>query len=624
MGTVSIQKLKLFRSRLDQAIAFRQEQRLEKTRDLILKARSQIRCDDLVHARPDEFEAFTDLLLLESSLDRADRQLDRAQEKLAQVEAAYLHRGLKPSYTYYLQKGLTAISQSTYPVALEHFLAARSYARDPQETFWALGNALLCIEDLGLPYENTLQELKKISRKLKLGDASHSQMTCLEARQEFRSGNLSFVKKANSLKTVQQIHFYKLWVQMLPFVDALPNSVDSRLEDFAMRGRELYLYSYRLRTLRGEWSSADQTMDRWSEIANRFYLWTWRWLVHPETFDFSKLEPLLKQIANAGPLYGKLSSEDYQMIRNALGWISLFEASQTPGLQNWLRAHRPNDNPDFPIYAFEHLIQKCFQEMKHGKTTFISHVESHFLSQNSQIQWAKLFKSVKNRESAPLIFKKLIDALIEITHAPHLRSPSDFLQIDLTTHEIQGLGLKKPIISIPMARALNELSFRGTIALSDFVRICFDLPRYDASIHDLKVMNLLARIRTVLPVGASVGIKGDFVRSSGLEPHLISFKQRNVHTEALHQSSIWKSFLTEPAKLSARLEASQQLATPSLLIKNFSSGAMVTRHTLEQLTQKSRATTNRWITAWIKQGYLIPAGAARRTRYRIILKGQRS
>ena len=609
------------RDLLEQAWIRRFEQDLERTHILAAEIRHLL--NDAV---PGPFELQCELTLLDCSLARADRDNVRAAQLLNSVETEFRHRGIRPTAPLYLQRGLTFLSHSDYSAALEQFLGARAAARNPHEKFWALGNALLCMEFLGLPYEHTLGELQDLAMTLPLNDASLSQIRCLDARQLFRLGRIDFLKIENQLQSIQQIHYYRLWVQALPFVSAVQKTAENRteLEKFLRQGHLLYQFPYRARTLQGLWHNDDARVGRWSELTDRLYLWTWRWLKNPETFPFERLEPLLEQLVEAGSLLGKLSPEEFQMMRNALGWLGLFDLSSVEPLARALQAHRPTFSADHPLFGFEYQLQNCLRiardhGLEAGKQE-LDHLRHHPLWNQPELKLeslAEIFQEPSDKKSEEDFISKL---RLWISRGRTEKGVS--VSIDLTTGEIHTFKPKKSkMISSALAKAIDLLESRPLVPYSEFVRVCFGYYRYDSVVHELKILNLLARAREILPAGFQLGVKSAHVRiiaESGAWKR-VRIERAHSHATKLLQSPAWKRLLSrQPDRAEGAHILSVQLK-PQLLLRQLQDGQEITRRELERLTGKSRATSNRLIAQWIKSGLLKSVGTAKNTKYQIRL-----
>ena len=603
------------RDLLTRAWQFRYAQDIEQTLVLMAEIRHLLGnpSDLFAHQFSDQegwFEQSAELLLLECSIARADRDSIRAAQILNSVENAFRHKGHRPNTPLYLQRGLTFLSQSDYSAALEQFLGARSCARNPFEKFWALGNSLTCMEYLGLPYEHTWMELQKLGRTLPLSDAALSQIYAFEGRLSFNEGSLDFLKKKTETKTIQQIHYFKLWVRALPFV-TLKNSRKD-FENFLSHGRLLYLFPYRSRTLQGLWHNDDSRITRWSDFSDRLYLWTWQWLQDPEVFPFERLEPLLEQISQAGSLLGRLSPVDFQKIRNALGWLALFDLDSQESLERILQAHRPTFTTDQPLYAFEYELQHSLR------------VTRDFSAETGKIELERVqkFTPPKEFDFESIVFSDNIKQWI-LGSRP---KSGVTLFVELTLGEIQvfktkGKVEKPKIISQAMANAIALLHERPLVSYGEFVRVCFGYYRYDPVIHELKVLNLLARIRDVLPSEFQLGVKAGNVRLSvtGNGWEKVQIQRANPRAKKLLSSTAWKQLLV---RTQSGIQDLPTMMKPQLLLRQLHKGQEVTRKDIEQLTGKSRATSNRLIAEWIKSGMLKPVGNAKNTKYQIRSEGK--
>ncbi len=100
-----------------------------------------------------------DLLLLRTSLLRAQGEFMRAQAELAQLKTTLWGLGLETShYRLYFEEGLHQLVEGDYSGALENFIRSRHLARSLPENIDAFSNAILCLENLGLAFDEQLAE----------------------------------------------------------------------------------------------------------------------------------------------------------------------------------------------------------------------------------------------------------------------------------------------------------------------------------------------------------------------------------------------------------------------------------------------------------------------------------
>ena len=81
------------------------------------------------------------------------------------IERFHAARSLGPTFQLTFQRALNLTVQSDWSRALELLLVATERAKDDWERLFAMGNTLLCLENLGLPLERTRAEIGALAKK---------------------------------------------------------------------------------------------------------------------------------------------------------------------------------------------------------------------------------------------------------------------------------------------------------------------------------------------------------------------------------------------------------------------------------------------------------------------------
>jgi hypothetical protein len=177
-----------------------------------------------------------------------------------------------------------------------------------------------------------------------------------------------------------------------------------------------------------------------------------------------------------------------------------------------------------------------------------------------------------------------------------------------------------------MCKAFLLLSERKTVTAAELAQVCFGLHRFEPVIHDAKILNLLARMRSIAPREMRLGVKSGSVFAHA-EPKtwaLLHFERKHPLASALHDSEDWRIFLTRPLEGQKPLATDDRFMRPGLILRKMAGRGEISRLELEKMIGKSRATSHRLIARWLERGYLKKKGNARSTRYIIVKIGENS
>ncbi len=390
-------------------------------------------------------------VLLCASLARAEGKHGQAKDGIAMVERQFSN-GERVPFHLPLQKGLTLFVDGDYSQALDQFLLAKARAEHPTQAMIALANAVLCLENLGLPFEGALEDFRALFRRQSALDATlidlRNQLEALEMRRGFRSGDLAAAFARSILPPVSQATYYRLWLSELPFHRFHSVLEPSEMECFLLASPYFHQKSFRLRTLQGLVHSVDSDSYRPTELADRLYLWTWRWLTAPDRFPADKVTALIQKLDFA-QLRENFTAEDAQMFRNALLWLSLFLPARSGPLRRLALSLRSGGQSDYPLYDFEGQVIAYFTLLRDQKTVEARKrghdLRSHPLWPNVDLKLAALVECVED-EASPIP-----PALSELASELRVLCRLDKVTADLT---------------VDLA-ALRLTTFRGDEVLSD-------------------------------------------------------------------------------------------------------------------------------------------------------------
>ncbi len=569
-----------------------------------------------------------EILCLCSSLSRAQGNLEYSRFLIHEVEEQLRLRDALDHYSFRLEKGLAAFSQGDSFAAMEDFLRASHLSRNELEKLVSLGNALLCMENLGLPFDKTLEQvcghIENLEKKGEPMPALKAQIEALKLRDHFRNGRLSQIfpvaKKISPQETsMTQSQYFRLWVHELPYHHYSRWSVqESHLaisnSESLIGSHFFYQRSFRVRTLQGILHPDDLHSTKPSELIDRLYLWVWRWLMDPGRFSIQRILSLL-EVMDLPSLSHRVSAEDTDLLRNALLWLSLFDPASGTALVSSVEALR-HSSPEskLPLLELENGVVQYFLALRNRKELLaedlLSSLKSHPLWNSSDLY----FKALVNRDSVMWKEGHVLFQNINLLLAQNKKVLSR-VRVNMRTFQITESGSKKSILSAPLALGLELLHDRGSVSCEEFTAICFGLPRYDPLIHNSRIFNLLARIRKIVPPSIRLGMKSDFVVVQGSwdKGNGIEFLRNDLFSRTLATEPLWKAFVHRCSKV--RSSKSQNLKSAELTPSAASVLKVLNRREVEALLGRTRSTANRLLGQWMREGLIKKEGHARNTRY---------
>lgn len=580
-------------------------------------------------------DAVIEVLVLCAANARADGQNNATQHLLTLAERHLSQLGLPIPFSLHFQRGILAQVKTDYSCALEYFLAAKLSAKTSWQRVTALTNALFCLENLGLPLDKSHEEICEILKEettRRLVPGVVSQLQAFHLRNAFRNGNLQFVFDASAQPSqeVDQNFYYRLWVAELPFHTQYQKIKNWQKESFSIGHPWFHQKSYRLRTLQGILHPDDLQSFKVTEFSDRFYLWTWRWLADPDAFPIERVMALVRDI-KFDEIAFRLTAEDYQLIRNALLWLGLFDPASFQPLCRLLNTLKPPQAQDYPLFNFEREVILYFVAQR-------DHAETEALDFAKNLFWHPLW------QSKDLWLKPLVESFLPTPPQqsfPNDRDPHEYLTlsplgylaqqlksflfkssaysvkrltIDLSHSRLSSHGHSKPQISAPLCLAFSLLHAKPVVEAEEFMRVCFGISQFEPEIHQAKIFNLLARMRKIAPTELCFYVKSGKIYAEGSWSE-VTFQRRHSLAGALQDCVEWKSIIKSHPPRQQALLPSDWFVRPVQALKQFENKRELSREELEKVTGKSKSTASRMIQRWLEQGILKKTGKAKNTRY---------
>lgn len=568
-----------------------------------------------------------DLLLLASSLYRALGDRERAERLLGNIEAAMAARGTTPSFRLFYEKASGAYVFGDFHLALEDFLHAALFAERDLHKLWALGNAVLSMENLGLPYERTYRQVRDLMDKLRGKEDLERvdrQMRAFALRVAFRAGKIGEIVEQLGTGPVDQSQDFAHWVRSLPYHTHHRALVPEDVDAYASDRCALHHPFFRLRTLQGVLHPEDSKVSKPSEWADRLYMWTWLWLQDPVAFPADRILVLLRQ-ADIRDVAHRLTLEDAQLVRNALRWLGLFDASAArflPAMLSRLQVLR--SAPEFPLLTLESHLLEYFRALRDDDrltaADFRMSLEQHPLWASPELNFRQLVLAVEDDTlNAPAGLEKLAENLRQLWPGRGKRPPAPVM-VDMVHHQLIDNRSGEKLVSEAACLALHLLRRGEPVGCDQFVQVCFGLRTFDPLVHTGKIFNLLTRIKRVLGSAPAFRMKAGKILVSGDWKH-IQFREHGARVQLTPILGEWEQRLTGRVPTSPEAPRNPTPARPArpavtltqLQEWDWSDG--LGRADIEGLLGTPRSTTNRFLEKWVRQGILVTRGRARSTRY---------
>jgi hypothetical protein len=573
-------------------------------------------------------------LIFWASLLRAQRELPLSQEFLQFVES-YLglvdYESRRPLIAKLAQEqGLNAYACADFTTALEHFAVQGRLAKNDIERTMGHVNGLLCYESLGLPTmmihkraRDAIASLSAIDRE-SCRELEHV-VVDFERRYAFCRGDIHYLADGPMSET-RFSAYMRAWMSNLPW--HLHFHQGRQLTDLmaAMIPDEgaLHLRDFRTRTLQGISLPNDPVQMPAGELAIRAYLWTWRWLINPADFDVQRIldtlaSPVLVENANSIP-----PMQAY-MLRNVALWISLFCAHHASRLERWSKS-LPACNPDeFLIFSWESLLIRYIEAKHHNNLNqthdILTVTRSLPPSSENAILFGEMISSLDNPSEltnllnrAPwlqLMFKNLGATFTQVTSATKetliqdaAASTQPCVRVDLLTHEVKhGESAKN---SRGLAIGLALLKSREQISRADFAMLVWGIHNYEPDYHDMKILNLLSRMRALVGSGVKIGVKNHLVYGHG------DWSKVEVVGSLMHVADISQARIS--LRSGGRREEVAQTEAATLrkaraLIEDHvtqTKATKLTRRDIESILDLPRSSANRLIDKLAKHKVLMP------------------
>lgn len=564
-----------------------------------------------------KFPEDQEIQCLEASLYRARGEIRKSQASLKSLRNSHKATGINPRI--FMEEGLNFLYQGDSYQGLEKFLACYSLIKNIKSerllAVQCLINAMISLDNLGQSYAYTEVEFNKLRMEMEIPAGYIATVNMLGLFGMFRAGNFKLIDEA-LVSHSGQAKFFKYYVGLLPYHKFhFPLLIANEIENMFTQESELYLKSYRLRTLQKCLHPEDEKNKKVSEVIDRLYLWTWQFILAPSESEWTRLIMTINHIEMLSRSH--LSVDDSDKLVCSLGWLGLFDPVFEKSSEKLTALFRISEGVDqTKFHQLEkliiHYLKAKLNNDKHVVADYFKILKSHPLYQSKDISLRNLIEfDNDNFYKNPL--KSLIDNIQSLDVQKNNKINPGKIIIDLRNHKIMKSGTRD-ITSENMCMALSLLFKNEVISDTEFFSQVFGLDEFDPLIHNSKLFTILWRMKKILNEDIEFKVKNGMIYSVGnwknvkfISLPLIIKIMRNKSPE------FFKNYADSQTSKSLVNVEKIQTTTEFLLNVN----ETLSRAEIEKRIGKSRPTCNRMISKWRSLGFLDREGSGPATRYRI-------
>lgn len=552
---------------------------------------------------------------LEASLLRSRGDIKRSQVELKNLRKSVANESFNPRI--FMEEGLNFLYLGDSYNGLEKFLSCYSLVKNnPDERLLALQsliNAMISLDNLGQSFAYTEEEFKKLGQEMAIPPAYVATVKMLNMYKNFRQGDFNLIDES-IVDQVGQAKFFKYYLGLLPYHRFYyPSLIDDELENLLTSESELYLKSYRLRTLIKVLHPDDESTKKISEVIDRLYLWVWRFMAAPSESDWSRIVMTLDQVEKLSS--SQLSVDDSEKLICSLGWLGLLDPQFEKASEKLLSLFKITEAQNFHlVHQLERLVIKYLQA-KINKDQFILNdykkaIKSHPLYNHPNIYFRHFIEDDKSEKMNVDILAVIDSFNSKIMKKGQAKKTS--MVIDLRYHKIEN-GSNSPTLSQNMCTALELLSKEESISDIEFCSVVFGLNEFDPVIHNSKLFTILWRLKKICHDQLEFKVKNGRIYTFGswdeiqfIEvPLVVKIMRKKV--PGFFKNYADSKVIKQNIKVN-KLETSEYL---------LSINETLTRADIEKRIGKSRPTCNRLINKWRSSGLLEIVGSGPSTRYKI-------
>lgn len=571
----------------------------------MLKERlDEIQIGKILNQEPEEL--YLDILLLQASLARGQKRHDEYKRVISLIENVVVQRSLPKPYWLVFEEAITAYRGGDFTNSLESFSIAIDKARNQFERLLATINYACCLYGLGQSFDKSLTECQRLIEELSsnthLGTIVEQQLA-LKLFHYFRMGQFNQLLQSK-VPAGSPPEFLKLWCLQLPYHRFYSDGKTAETT-LLFQSTSCLEPAYRQRTLLGLTHPSDNEPNRISDWADRLYLWVWRWLLSSDSFPIEKVLLTLAPIKQSATL-NYLSVEDKKLVRNALLWLGLFDPSSRRCLDSLLKLVEVSGVEHYPLLEVERLLiyywmalRDCHHQSAKDYLVALKHSP---LFEEQDLCFYKLVKdSLSSTDPLYGLWKRLRKFVEDSEHNKHE------VIIDFESFKVVNTRSQKQIISEPIVCAMHALSVDGVASFQKIAAVSFGISQFDPLVHNSKIFNLVARMRTVFSPTFKFKTKQSKVYLLGDLGNMLC-KNYCSGELSLFNYADWREVVYE-----------RRQRGPALVVASTIHATMddvLSRKQIQAICKKSRATTGRLLQSWQNKGWVKKVGSARSTKYR--------
>ncbi|MCX6127349.1 MAG: hypothetical protein NTV34_21725 [Proteobacteria bacterium] len=605
-----------------------------------------------------QFDAFSDdikpiaidYLCFPASELRFRRQTSQSLEHLSSIKKLASTWSSNHYFQVEFQLGLTFLVSSNYVEALNCFAMAIRLGRTHYERIAASLNEILCLESLGYPFSSKLEQFDALMSADMDGVPPQlkaqilDQYRALKLRLAFAGGDQDdlehIARQAMNEGSLWQARYLTLFYGALPHYERLISMATSQPPQGELLQHDFFMNSYRLGTLQEVMSRSElKSPQRLCEQIERFYLWTWWWLLSPTHLRTERLlilwETICKTLGDSD-----LAQDEYALLRNAGRWLFLFAGLDDSLIDKYLSLRGGSQKRAMPLFDYENLLLNFLFAYRDSdpihRDDGLKLLENHPVNKLESTALGYLARRLSHKETVPSNFyeeqfEPLVNALASLGVNLDSRPRHDAVIIHYSQRRIflANVDGLQSVIENHRILTLVSLSLgRSMVPLIEVLKAVFGSHTYDPVTHDPRLSQLLVTANKLLGSYISFQRRRDLIhvkRKSGLQTGI---EGGGVHSSLLFESfeRIYRSIgQARPDEVKASewnrsgesAEPQQGKSPPLGAKQRLKHNVWYKRTDLESIFTTSRATIHRRMVEWVQQGHFEKAGVGKSSRYRL-------
>jgi hypothetical protein len=560
---------------------------------------------------PDEQE----IQCLESSLYRARGEIKKAQGTLRALRSTDATESLNPRV--FMEEGLNYLYVGDSYNGLEKFLACYSLIKNNKNerllAVQSLINAMISLDNLGMSYAYTEEEFNKLKLEMEVPASYIATVEMLRLYDLFRKGDFKAIDEIHALHG-GQARFFKYYVGLLPYHSShYPRHISSEIENLFTQDSELYLKSYRLRTLQKCLHPEDEKNKKVSEVIDRLYLWTWQFMMSPTEAEWSRLVMTFNHLEKLSNSH--LSIDDSDKFVCILGWLGLMDPMFEKSSDKLKGLFKISEGVDQrKIHQLEKLIIYYLKSKqindKHVVTDYLKILKAHPLYSSPELHFRYFVEDALSDKFS----ERYENVLLRLRSLTLSKSKSaNKIIVDLRNNKIHRPD-QIDIVSENMCQAFGLLHKFDSVSDSEFCAIVFGISEFDPIVHNSKLFTILWRMKKTINDQVEFKVKNGRIYSLGNWKN-IEIIEIPMILKIMRSSSpdFFQNYSDFQSTHSSHSAEKVHNTTEFLLTIN----ETLSRAEIEKRLGKSRPTCNRMISKWRSLGFLEKEGSGPSTRYRI-------